>query len=234
MRLYLIRHADPDYPNKTITQAGHAEAKALAPRLEAERIDTIYCSPMGRAQHTAAYTAERLGLKPITQPWMQEMMNLRMADGEQSGMMSWDLHGHVLRTDVTFARRGNWWELPPLDRPEYRQAVEELARQSDRFFEELGYRRENGRYRVLAANQRRIALFCHNGLGLTWLSHLLEIPLPLVWSGFWLPASSVTVVLFDQRNDTWAVPRCLCVGDTSHLYAAGLPIQPAGIKGNFD
>lgn len=28
MRLYIIRHADPDYPNNTITPAGHLEAKA--------------------------------------------------------------------------------------------------------------------------------------------------------------------------------------------------------------
>lgn len=30
MRLYIIRHADPDYPNNTITPEGHLEAQALA------------------------------------------------------------------------------------------------------------------------------------------------------------------------------------------------------------
>ncbi|MEC9258269.1 MAG: histidine phosphatase family protein, partial [Candidatus Poribacteria bacterium] len=28
MRLYIIRHADPDYPNRTITEKGHLEAQA--------------------------------------------------------------------------------------------------------------------------------------------------------------------------------------------------------------
>ena len=64
--------------------------------------------------------------------------------------------------------------------------------------------------------------------------HLLEIPLPLMWAGFHLPPSSVTTVLFDERSEQWAVPRCTGVGDVSHLYAAGLPVQPAGIKANVD
>ena len=32
MRLYIIRHADPDYPNRTITEKGHLEAQSLAKR----------------------------------------------------------------------------------------------------------------------------------------------------------------------------------------------------------
>ena len=33
MRLYIIRHADPDYKNDTITVFGHKDAQALAKRL---------------------------------------------------------------------------------------------------------------------------------------------------------------------------------------------------------
>jgi hypothetical protein len=68
----------------------------------------------------------------------------------------------------------------------------------------------------------------------TWLAHLLDLPLTLVWSGFWLAPSSVTTILFDERSTVWATPRCLGVGDVSHLYAAGLPVQPAGITANVD
>ena len=81
----------------------------------------------------------------------------------------------------------------------------------------------------VAPNSERIAVFCHGGFGLAWLAHLLEIPLALMWSGFWLPPSSVTTIFLEQRTETWAVPRCVGLGDVSHLYAAGLPIQPRGI-----
>jgi hypothetical protein len=77
-------------------------------------------------------------------------------------------------------------------------------------------------------------VFCHGGFGLTWLAHLLALLLPLVWSGFWLPPSSVTTMLFDERSPEWAVPRCIGLGDVSHLYAAGLQVQARGIMANFD
>jgi probable phosphoglycerate mutase len=47
LRLYIIRHGDPDYINNTITPQGHLEAQALAKRLEREGITRIYSSPLG-------------------------------------------------------------------------------------------------------------------------------------------------------------------------------------------
>ncbi|MCZ7545048.1 MAG: hypothetical protein M5R40_16680 [Anaerolineae bacterium] len=76
-------------------------------------------------------------------------------------------------------------------------------------------------------------MFCHQGFGLTWLAHLLDLPPPAVWTGFWLAPSSVTTVLFETRSADWATPRCLSVGDVSHLYAARLPVQPRGLRGNL-
>jgi probable phosphoglycerate mutase len=96
----------------------------------------------------------------------------------------------------------------------------------------LGYERDGGKYKILRSNPEQIAIFCHNGFGLIWLSHLLQIPLPLMWSGFTMAPSSVTTILFDERSSEWAVPRCIGFGDTSHLYQAGLPISSHGIKAN--
>ena len=67
-----------------------------------------------------------------------------------------------------------------------------------------------------------------------WLAHLLEIPLSLVWVGFWLPPSSVPTVLFEERSSKRAAPRCIGLGDVAHLYAAGSPVRPRGSKGNVD
>lgn len=69
-----------------------------------------------------------------------------------------------------------------------------------------------------------------------------------VWSSFYLAPSSVTTVLFDERSQDKAVPRAIAVGETGHLYAAGLKTEiskyekpnifsseprPSGIKANF-
>ena len=68
MRLYIIRHADPDYEHDTLTEDGHKEAQALAKRLASHGLDRIYCSPLGRAIDTARYTAEPLEQTSSTGP----------------------------------------------------------------------------------------------------------------------------------------------------------------------
>src|SRR4028118_1885008 len=97
MRLYLIRHADPDYPNNTITAAGHLEAKALADRMRREGMDRIYSSPMGRARDTAQYSADALGLPMQIEDWTAELSNIHMEDTPYAGMIACDLHGEVIR-----------------------------------------------------------------------------------------------------------------------------------------
>jgi tetrapyrrole methylase family protein/MazG family protein len=61
MRILIIRHGDPDYANDTLTEKGHREASLLAQKLKNEKIDHIFCSPLGRAKDTCAYTAKALG-----------------------------------------------------------------------------------------------------------------------------------------------------------------------------
>jgi probable phosphoglycerate mutase len=73
MRLYIIRHADPDYANDSLTPAGHQEAAALAGRLAAQGLDRIYTSPLGRAVRTARYTADALRLEPVVEEWTSEL-----------------------------------------------------------------------------------------------------------------------------------------------------------------
>ncbi|TVR55389.1 MAG: histidine phosphatase family protein [Spirochaetaceae bacterium] len=234
MRLLIIRHADPDYPNNTITPLGHREAEALSVRLAAFELDRIFSSPLGRAIDTAKYTADALGLEIEIEPWTHEIADARVPDGPDKGYVIWDLAGERLRDDPVFARCGEWWTKAPMDQPHIKSEVERIGRESDAFLARLGYERENGVYRVTRANTDKVAVFCHGGFGLTWLAHLLELPLPLVWSGMFLWPSSVTTVLFEQRSAEFAVPRCIGIADTSHLLAAGLSPTPSGLKANVE
>jgi phosphohistidine phosphatase SixA len=64
-RLYIIRHADPEYYGDTLTEHGQLEAEALAKRLANDpqfALTKIYSSPMGRAKATAEYTSKQLGI----------------------------------------------------------------------------------------------------------------------------------------------------------------------------
>jgi broad specificity phosphatase PhoE len=234
MRFYLIRHADPDYPNNTITPAGHLEAKALGERLSRERLTRIYSSPLGRAVDTMRYTAEATGLQPTIEDWSAELSDCRLDLPPWGDMTMWDIPGQIIRANRPFPTHDNWQEMPCYSKPLFKEPIDRLAQNADAFFARHGYQRQAGVYKIIHPNRERLALFCHGGLGLCLLSHLLEIPLPLMFAGFFLPPSSVTTILFDERSKDIAVPRCIGLGDTSHLYAANLPTQPSGIKANFD
>jgi broad specificity phosphatase PhoE len=235
MRLYIIRHADPDYPNNTITPQGHLEGAALARRLAAIGLDRIYCSPMGRALETARYTREAVGLPLMIEDWLAELPDdWCMSRDPHNGLVAWDLPGEVIRAEAPYPTHDTWHEHPFYQGLELREKFERLCRDSDAFIARHGYERDGGRYRIVRPNRERIAVFCHNGLGLTWLAHLLAMPLSLFWSAFWQAPSAVTTVLFDERSPEWAVPRCLGLGDIGHLHAAGLSPQPRGIQANWE
>ncbi len=233
MRLYIVRHADPDYERDTITEQGELEAHALAPRLRDEGVTHLYCSPLGRARATAAPTAKLLGLSCPSEDFTREHSELWIHQPPRGRDVAWDLHGETIHQ--SFAQGGAaWYSQPPFDAPEYERMYSALVPASDAFLARHGYEREHTLYRIKKPSRDRLCVVCHGGFGLTWLAHLLALPVPLVWAGFWLPPTSVTTVLFDERSPNFAVPRCLGVGDVSHLYRAGLPRLPRGIKSNYD
>jgi len=233
MRIFIIRHADPDYERHTITRTGHREARALAKRLKRTGLDRIYCSPVPRAVHTMEYTARALGLRPVTLDWIRELSDLRSEQPPWGTLMAWDTPPEVLKSP---ARRDphRLNDIPALKGLPIAKRLAFLRRKSDAFLKGLGYKREGRRYRILKSNRMRIGVFCHGGFGLTWLSLLLDIPLPLVWGNFWLAPSSVTTVLFEERSRRWATPRVAGLCDISHLHREGVPVSLHGLKGNTE
>lgn len=230
MFLYVIRHADPDYPNNTITEYGHQEAQALSERLAGEGLTRIYTSPMGRAVDTARYTVEATGIAPHVLDWTCEIQIPGVEQGPYGKLSPFNLAGEVIRAAPDACRSHDGVScLPWVKDTPIAECAQTIRDASDAFLADLGYEREGGLYRCVRPNNERVAMFCHFGFAGVLLSHLLEIPLPLIWSGIWLAPSSVTTIFFEQRSDEWAVPRCIALGDTGHLYKAGLPIRPRGV-----
>lgn len=228
MRLYIVRHAEPDYANDALTAAGRLEAAALAEYLSRQQLTHIECSTMRRAKETAHFTAEKIGLSPRYHDALRELDWHTQLD-DWGRLSAWDVPGEILRaigdSDARSTQIDARYVAP------FRDGIEEIRAFSDDFLEAFGYRRDGGRYEQLNRNRYRIAVVCHGGLGLTLLAHLLAMPLHLFWCGFWLPPSSVTTIAFEERSPRWAVPRCIGVGDVGHLQSAGLPISPMGLHG---
>jgi broad specificity phosphatase PhoE len=225
MHLYVIRHADPDYDHDTLTRQGLKEARALARRMASIGLTRLYASPVPRAVLTAQAIAKLSPLPIGQEDWLIEPSYLTVVQ-DGTTYKIWDLYGEVIRSGDAPPTQETWNRAPPFDSPEVGGMWRGFRRNADEFLARHGYVREGNRYRIEQGSRDRIALVGHNGTVLLLLAHLLELPLSLVWCGFFAWPSSVTVFFFEEHSRGWAVPRALTVADVSHLYAAKLGPQP--------
>lgn len=223
MLLYIVRHGDPDYVNDCLTEKGILQAEAVGKRIAASGINEIYSSPMGRAQQTAAPACRLLGLPCNIEPWAHEVEEERLSN---------EPYGKP--TSVSLIQNTYFLENGGIDLP-YDRSFEALGFRSSGmkeaqariiaggrdFLERLGYKEENGVYRILRQNNDKVALFCHSVMARAWIAHLLHIPIHLTWSGFHYTHTGVTVIEFRNWENGITAPVCLCMNDMSHLYKDG-------------
>lgn len=209
MRIFFVRHAEPDYRYDTITEVGHRQAAALAKKLAKYRIDRLFVSPLGRAQATANYIAETKGLEPEILDWLSELNGDFGKD-----LWAWNLSGSEVLESGRLPELDNWHEIVPYGQkmlPQWRK----IAQSFDKFISNFGYVRDCLRYRAISPNDTSIVLVSHAGLILTLLSYLVNIPLPLAYIHFSCDPSSLTELVWEEYN-TYAVPRIVRLNDMSH------------------
>ena len=223
MLLYIVRHGHPDYVTDSLTDRGWLQAEAVGKRLAKTGIDQVYSSPMGRAKQTAEPTCRLLDLPCHIEPWAHEVQGERLTEEPYGKPIS------VTMVQNTYYRANGGIDLP-YDRAYeavgfrtsgMKEAVARIEAGGRDFLERLGYKEENGVYRILRANEDRVALFCHSIMARSWISTLLHIPIHMMWSGFHYTHTGVTVLEFRNNEDGFTAPKCLCYSDMSHLYAHG-------------
>ena len=227
MKLYIIRHAEPDYAADSLTEKGWREAELLSHRLAKIPAAAYYVSPMGRAKDTASFTLQAVGRQAQQLDWLREFSGKAVnRDGSVRGCC-WDfLPRQWLGRGCRRYFDPDRWIGPLLwgkgehrgsVRREYRWVLAGL----DALLEKHGYRREGRCYRAVEANEDTVMLFCHYGVECVILSHLLNLSPMQLWHGLVPLPSSVTVVATEEREKGTASWRVQRFGDLSHLDAAG-------------
>ncbi len=227
MLLYIIRHGDPVYETDSLTERGKLQAEAVGKRMYDAKIDKIFSSPMGRARDTAAPACRLLGLEKNIEEWTHEIGDERLTPFPDGKMKSITLvqntyyleNGNI---DLPYERT---YECSGINASRMQSAVKYIEEHGKEFLERMGYREENGVYRILRNNEEKVALFCHAAFSRAWLSVLLHIPLHIMWASFQYTHTGVTVVEFANNPNGFTAPRCLCFSDVSHLYASGLDLR---------
>jgi probable phosphoglycerate mutase len=221
MKLWIIRHGDPDYAIDSLTEKGWREAALLADALGKERLDAVYVSPLGRARDTARPFLERRGQSAEILPWLEEFPPRIRKPGDERDSIAWDWLPQDWTEEPRFYHKDQWLEVPVFrdsDAPElYKKVCDGL----DALLAKHGYVREGNRYRVTGRNEDTIALVCHFGLESVLLSHLLNVSPMTLWHGTCAAPTSVTLLTTEERREGIALFRMNAFGDTSHLYAAG-------------
>lgn len=223
MLLYIVRHGEPNYTTDSLTERGWLQAEAVGKRMLDAGIQHIYSSPMGRARQTAEPACRLLGLPCQIEDWAHEIEDERLTpfpDGVLKSVS--DVQNALYREkgyiDLPYDRA---YEAPGFNACGMQSAVAKIETGGRDFLERLGYKEENGVYRILRRNPDRVALFCHTAMCRSWLSTLLHIPIHLMWAGFTYTHTGVTILEFPNYANGITAPRCLCYSDMSHLYANG-------------
>lgn len=228
MKLLIVRHCEPDYARDTLTEKGWREAALLTDRLCRAGIDDIYISPLGRAQDTARGTLERLGKTGETLPWLEEFRGWVIEPKTGRRSFAWDFAPQYWTRCPELWDMEKWRQNALVATGNSGEIYDETVAGLDALLARYGYAREGCLYRTAKNSDATVALFCHFGVASAMLSHLLWVPFYLLLHSFILAPSSVTTLVSEERLPGEVFFRCVAMGDTSHLYAAGEPISHFG------
>lgn len=254
MRIIFIRHGDPDYVNDSLTEKGWREAELLSKRISNWNVTDFYCSPLGRAQATASCTLREMNRTAVTLDWAREFSYI--IDDPITGRkgVPWDFVPSYWSNQPLMYDQENWVHAEIMKQnPDIAPKYKEVCMGIDKLLADYGYIRENNIYRMpskeevfvqstiapgspsasLASSdskddQPTIVIFCHLGVICVILSHLLNIPFPLLVHGFFLPTTSLTILASEERWSNEAYFRVQAMGDVHHLLSGGEPVSTAG------
>ena len=236
MLLFYVRHGDPIYEPDSLTPFGERQAEAVGRMLRSFRIDEVYASTSERAKLTA---------KPLCEIAKKELNLLDFANegyawreltcySKARGCNTWLFFApemkELFHTPEMLSLGQRWYEHPAFSTEEFKDrdfgaGIRRIQKGADEFIESLGYKRvSDGKYEVVEHNDRRVALFAHQGFGLAFLPCLVGIPYPMFSSHFDICTSGVTVIEF-ANDGGYSYPRILTLSSAAHLYKEGLPTR---------
>ncbi len=228
MLLYYIRHGDPIYEPDSLTELGHLQSRALAKRLEGSGLDEIYSSPSVRARQTAAPTCEMLGKEPVILDFCCESLAWKDYTAEyEPGKLTWGFYHSPTRekfnSPEVIALGDLWYTHPYFEKTRFEAGVKRIDQKTDEFLASLGYIHDRTGHKYICAkpNEKRVALFAHQGFGMAFLSSLLDIPYNEYCLRFDLGHTGMTVIEFSPYGES-CVPKVLQHSNDSHLYKEGL------------
>ncbi|MDE5932285.1 MAG: histidine phosphatase family protein, partial [Lachnospiraceae bacterium] len=139
-----------------------------------------------------------------------------------------------------------WTEIPEMyDKEKWKEteiyrsnpmlvpAYDDVCHNLDKLLGTYGYRRYHNYYQTdhvegTVGQDATIVCFCHLGIILVMLGHLLGISPAVLFHSFYIAPASVTVLATEERVPGKASFRIQVMGDTSHLRIGGEKVSASG------
>lgn len=234
MKLIFIRHGDPDYVNDSLTPKGMREAILLSKRVKnwKDDITKIYVSPLGRARKTCEYSLSELGMDATELPWLKEFSHF-VHHPEQDNIVHvpWDFYPKEWMNNRECFDKDKWYTYHNLSEHDFKKESEIVFNGFDSILSEYGYERDGQYYKVSDNNtdkETTLVFYCHLGVSLLIIGHLLGISPFVLWHSFFVAPTSVSVLCSEERESGIASFRAQVIGDTSHLSLGGEPVSSSG------
>ena len=217
MKIYIVRHGDPDYKNDCLTELGHLQAEAVALRLKDEHFDKVYSSPFGRARETAGYIVKyHDGMDVELLQFMKEITWGPKGGVPTVGYNPWDVVGkRVAEGDKI--NNVDWTENGPLSDNLVCDIINGIADASDKWLEELGYTREGDYYRVCDVKYNDILIACHGGSSFGLISRLVNLPFSFMCGAFHLSMTGIIVIELSNEKGRLCSPVIKLFNDAQHI-----------------
>ena len=229
MLFFYVRHGDPIYDPDSLTPLGERQAEAVGKRLAMHGLHKIYASTSNRAIMTAQPTCEMLKMDKELVDFANEhhawmTLTVERPDGSRRWCFQDKETRKLFTSPEVLALGHKWYEHPAFTNTTFKEGIERVQAEADKFFANLGYEhiKGTGVYKVVQPNAARVAMFAHQGFGLAFLSCILDIPYPQFCMHFDFCHTGMTAIQFHEE-DGIAIPSILTLSSDSHIYKEGLP-----------
>lgn len=204
MKLYFIRHGDPNYTLDCLTELGHRQADELSDHIRNYSIQKIFTSPQGRAIETSKHCLSNFpNVEPVTMPWLRELEWGDLSGNAYATDGPWLKNDSFIATEHAYPSGDSWKTDKRLINDRLIGDVESRIEAFDAFMEDLGYKRENQLYRVNKKSDENIAFFCHGGITTALASHILNIPFWTMIAHFPLDLCGISAINIDAEEGAY-------------------------------
>lgn len=232
MKLYIVRHGDPDYSIDSLTEKGWREAELLSERMAKLSIDDFYCSPLGRAKDTLKPTLEKVKKEAEILDWLREFEGTVQSPYSEYGRVSWDIPPSLWCNNADCYTLDRWHTADWFSKSTVMEHYPKVTKGVDDLLARYGWKRQGMSF--IGGRDTEIALFCHFGLGSLVIGYLLGIPPVVAQNNLFLAPTSVTTLVTETDATGCTHFRATGIGDISHLYAGGEPMSESGLYPNFE